>query len=292
MKRSWRRPLETVLIGGTAVLFASTWDAPRTRDRGPVLRAAEEFVSAGAVATETEDSAATSYRPVLGGVTAEARTALTAFSTAVRGLSHPRALEHAVTSYYAFKAEHPEQIRKPYLYFVDYGLPNTAKRGWVLDMERKTVVEGPFTVAAGRGSSQSRMGIPLLFSNRHGSAATSLGLYVTQETYNFSGKAAGRFYRSIGLRMKGVSGEFNSNARTRGVVAHGAPYVTATRAGRSEGCPAVEEQRARRILPLISQGAVVFLFAPEQRWLSSDPWIAAASRLIDFATSEGDGTRG
>ena len=47
-----------------------------------------------------------------------------------------------------------------------------------------------------------------------------------------------------GLRMKGVSNEFNSRARARGVVVHGAPYVSATQAGRSEGCPAMEQSRA------------------------------------------------
>ena len=43
----------------------------------------------------------------------------------------------------------------------------------------------------------------------------------------------------------GVSSGFNDNALGRGVVAHGAPYVTPSRAGRSEGCPAMEPSRAR-----------------------------------------------
>jgi hypothetical protein len=112
------------------------------------------------------------------------------------------------------------------------------------------------------------------FSNRPGSAATSLGLYVTQETYGFGGKSGGQRYTSIGLRMAGKSGRFNSNARSRGVVIHGAPYVSASSSGRSEGCPAMEQFRARRLLPMLANGAVVFQYSPNDAdWLKNDPWV-------------------
>ena len=207
-------------------------------------------------------------------VATNTRAALATFSEMVGGLSHSRALETAFRSYYAYQAKHPEKVRKPLLYFVDYGLPATAKRGYVFDMKSMTIVDGPFTVAHGRGSAGG-FGVPKRFSNRHGSAATSLGLYLAQETYSFSGKAVGGRYSSIGLRLQGLSGSFNSNARSRGVVAHGAPYVTSSRAGRSEGCPAVDQARAKRLLPQLANGALVFLFAPDEEWLSNDPWITS-----------------
>ena len=72
----------------------------------------------------------------------------------------------------------------------------------------------------------------------------------------------------------GVSRGFNDNAFTRGVVAHGAPYVTPNKAGRSEGCPAMEPTRAERLLPELANGAMVFLFAPDQKWMAADPWVA------------------
>jgi hypothetical protein len=59
------------------------------------------------------------------------------------------------------------------------------------------------------------------------------------------------------------------------VVAHGAPYVTPTKAGRSLGCPAMETARAARLLPKIANGGMVFLFAPNQNWMQNDPWITA-----------------
>jgi len=88
-----------------------------------------------------------------------------------------------------------------------------------------------------------------------------------------SGLAGGRLYHSIGLRLDGVSDGFNDNALARRVVAHGAPYVTATKAGRSEGCPAMDQARAQRLLPKLANGGMVFLFAPDVKWLSSDPWL-------------------
>ncbi|HEX2202020.1 MAG TPA: murein L,D-transpeptidase catalytic domain family protein, partial [Longimicrobium sp.] len=206
---------------------------------------------------------------------AQVGKALAALSGRVARQSDPNALRTAFKAYFAYKAANPGQVRKPYLYYVDYGLGNQTPRGYVFDMQALKVVEGPFTVAHGRGSAPPSSGVPLKFSNRQGSNATSLGLYLAQETYTFSGKSGGKRYTSVGLRMKGLSGRFNSAARARGVVAHGAPYVTATRAGRSEGCPAIEQSRARRLLPKISNGALVFLFSPlDKTWMREDPWAA------------------
>ncbi|GAC1452689.1 MAG: hypothetical protein PVSMB1_00360 [Gemmatimonadaceae bacterium] len=102
-------------------------------------------------------------------------------------------------------------------------------------------------------------------------------LYLAENTYEFHGHTGGRSYSSVGLRLRGVSENFNDNARSRGVVAHGAPYVTADRAGRSEGCPAMEQERARRVLPELAEGGMVFLFAPDRKWMMDDPWVAASA---------------
>lgn len=203
-----------------------------------------------------------------------AKAAVKALAPKVRGLSHPSALESAFRAYYAYKAAHPNEVKKPYLYFVDYGQPSTAKRGYVFDMNSLTIVDGPFTVAHGSGSGGTT---PTRFANGSGSHATSLGLYVTANTYAFSGKSGGRPYSSIGLRLKGVSKGFNDKAFARGVVAHGAPYVTPTRAGRSQGCPAMEQARAKRLLPMLANGAMVFLFAPDGHFMANDPWVNAAA---------------
>jgi len=256
------------LIAATAVLFVGARFIPGAHEQGPVLRAAATFVAG----PSASDSASVTSASI-----SSTKAALAALGDVVRPLSHPRALETAISSYFAFKTAHPDEVKNPYLYFVDYGLPSTQPRGYVFDMSTLQVVDGPFTVAHGRGSSRSQFGVPTRFSNASGSAASSLGLYVAGATYSFTGNSGGRSYSSIGLRLLGMSSGWNSNAFARGVVAHGAPYVTPTKAGRSEGCPAMEQQRAKRLLPKLANGGLVFLFAPDANWMSRDPWVARAT---------------
>lgn len=198
--------------------------------------------------------------------------AVAALDAAVSSRSHPDAPRMAFQAYYRYRSAN--DVRNPYFYFVDYGLDNRTPRGYLFDMDALTLVEGPFIVAHGRGSSIGKHAVPTRFSNRPGSETTSLGLFVAAQTYGFSGKSGGHHYTSVGLRLDGVSGRFNDNARDRGIVVHGAPYVTASGAGRSEGCPAMEPGRAKRLIPKIANGGLVFLFSPRDRnWMQEDPWI-------------------
>ena len=193
--------------------------------------------------------------------------------------SEGNGLRVAVEAYYRYRAQRPQGVLKPYLYFVDLGLGPATPRGYVFDMESLRLVEGPFTVAHGRGSSATREAVPSVFSNVPGSKTSSLGLYLTEGTYRFQGRSGGRTYTSVGLRLRGESGAFNDAAEQRGIVVHGAPYVTPQGAGRSEGCPAMEPERARRLLPLLANGSVVFVYSPrDPRWLSQGPWVRGATR--------------
>ncbi len=286
-RRHTMKMIPGILAGATAVAYLGSMVLPAApeAEAGPLLKAAGVFVtpSSGSLSSAVMGSSVTSAvaRVVAPSranvVAARTATAIEALASSVHTLSHPRALENAFDSYFAFKAANPNQVRKPFLYFVDYGLSNTTPRGYVFDMETLRIVDGPFMVAHGRGSAQDKRGIPTRFSNTFGAATTSLGLYVAQETYAFSGHAGGRLYRSVGLRLAGVSGSFNNNARARGVVAHGAPYVTSTRAGRSEGCPAMDPERAENLLPKLANGGLVFLFAPDDGWMNQDPWLTAST---------------
>lgn len=263
--------LQNVLIGATAVVLVGSQIVPGANQPGPVLTAATAIVTGKPAADSTVVAGPNS------GLELMTSSALTALGGAVRKLSHPRALEDAFRSYFAYKTTHPEDVKKPYLYFVDYGLASTEPRGYVFDMAALKVVDGPFTVAHGRGSSTSQYGVPTRFGNASNSHMTSLGLYLTKATYGFSGHAGGRAYSSVGLVLDGVSEGFNDNAKARRVVAHGAPYVTPARAGRSEGCPAMEQARAKELLPKLANGAMVFLFAPDEQWMSNDPWLTASA---------------
>jgi hypothetical protein len=264
---------KNILIGATAAAFIGAPFVPGHNDNGPVLSAAVKFVTPPDTSAVASDSTAPATKT-------DVDVALSTFSKMVGQLSDPRALEEAFHGYFAYKTAHPEDVKKPYLYFVDYGLPSTKPRGYVFDMVAKRIVDGPFMVAHGRGSSSARDGVPTRFSNSSGSAATSLGLYVAESIYDFTGHSGGHTYSSVGLRLEGVSKGFNDNAFARGVVAHGAPYVTSTRAGRSEGCPAMEPGRAERLLPKLANGGLVFLFAPKEDWLARDQWLAPGDKTL------------
>lgn len=286
MPRNKPRYLQHVLLGATAAVFAGAQFV--SPDSDPAAAHATSAVSI--VPAIAEAASLTDVRRSTGFINEAAKgrsslavkteAALAALRPSVRTMSHPSALSNAFNSYFAYKAEHPDQVRKPFLYFVDYGLPSTTPRGYVFDMDKLALVDGPFMVAHGRGSAKAGETVPTRFSNAHGSNATSLGLYLAQETYNFRGKSGGQRYTSVGLRLKGLSRGFNDNARSRGVVAHGAPYVSSSRAGRSEGCPAVTQERARTLMPQLANGGMVFLFAPDSRWMASDPWLETATRML------------
>lgn len=267
--------LQQVLIGASALVFAGSTIVTGRDESRPVVDAAVSMVGANTTHLRDAMMGATPDASPGTEIASATNSALEALAASVRPLSHPDALRDAFRSYFAYKAANPDKVKKPYLYFVDYGLPSTAKRGYVFDMDSLKIVDGPFTVAHGRGSSTSQYGVPTRFSNASGSNSTSLGLYVTKALYDFHGRSAGHSYSSVGLRLQGVSTGFNDNALGRGVVAHGAPYVTPTKAGRSEGCPAMEPARAKELLPKLAQGAVVFLFAPNPAWMQNDPWITA-----------------
>ena len=206
------------LFGAVALTLVGARLVPGTDSGNPVF-GTPSVMAAPRHAAANGDAAAA-------GLMAKTTAAVQAFAAAVRPLSHPRALELAFHSYFTFQAAHPDEVKKPLLYFVDYGLPSTEPRGYIFDMSALAIVEGPFTVAHGRGSSVTQYGTPTRFSNASGSAATSLGLYVAESIYQFTGHTAGQTYSATGLRLKGVSAGFNDNAFARGVVAHGAPYVT------------------------------------------------------------------
>ena len=85
-------------------------------------------------------------------------------------------------------------------------------------------------VAHGQGSGDN---VASLFSNEPETHRSSLGLFVTEDTY--TGK------NGYSLRLNGLDTGFNDRARERAIVMHGAPYVSAElartrgRLGRSWG---------------------------------------------------------
>ncbi len=138
---------------------------------------------------------------------------------------------------------------------IDYSLPSTEPRLWVLDLERGKVLFHEL-VAHGAGSGGK---LATRFSNVNDSRATSLGLFLTGDTYE-----GGNGYS---LKLKGLDEGVNDRAEERHVVMHGAWYVSADHArqygmlGRSWGCPALSPAEAKPVIDAIKGGSFVFSYS-------------------------------
>lgn len=161
-----------------------------------------------------------------------------------------------------------------YLTVVDFSLPSTEKRMWVIDLVEDRVAFHTFT-AHGVNSGALYADD---FSNRIGSFQSSLGFYVAAETY--TGK------HGLSLKLDGMEPGFNDKARDRAVVLHGADYATADfvhrngRLGRSRGCPAVPNAVSKQIANTISGGSCLFIYHPSDHYLKRSRLLRLPSQAI------------
>jgi hypothetical protein len=95
--------------------------------------------------------------------------------------------------------------------------------------------------------------------NEEHSELSSVGGFVTNSgTYETAaGSPRDHRVRRTGLRVDGLD-TTNNHARDRGIVFHGAHYVTRNHAGRSNGCFATEQSVNDRLVVLIAGGSFVY----------------------------------
>jgi len=147
-------------------------------------------------------------------------------------------------------------LTRKLLTVIDYGLPSTERRLWVFDLQSGRLLYHEL-VAHGRNSGED---LAEVFSNQEGSLMTSLGAFVTGETY--FGK------NGYSLRLRGLDPGLNDHAEARAIVMHGAPYVSddfasrAGRLGRSHGCPAVRMEIARELIDRVKDGTLLYAWHP------------------------------
>jgi hypothetical protein len=155
----------------------------------------------------------------------------------------------------------------PTLTVIDYSLPSTEPRLWVFDMATGDLLFKEL-VAHGRNTGEN---LARNFSNEMDSRQTSIGLFVTDDTYVGS--------NGYSLRLDGLDEGFNDHARERAIVMHGASYVdpqlaaTQGRIGRSWGCPALRTAIASKVIDTIRDGGIVFSYYPDQQWLRSSRFL-------------------
>lgn len=166
---------------------------------------------------------------------------------------------------------------------IDYSRSSLKPRLWVFDLGSERLLYRE-VVAHGQGSGGD---VPTRFSNADGSHASSLGLFVTRNTYTG--------HNGYSLRLQGLEPGFNDAAMARAIVMHGASYVNPGadrgmgRLGRSWGCPALRKAVAKPIIDVMKNGQFVFSYYPDQAWLAHSALLkcAAARRLLAQADDTG-----
>ncbi len=176
------------------------------------------------------------------------------------GLSE-KAFEYAFKGY-TYLLEHHWINRSDVISICDFSQSSRMKRLYVVDLEQKKVLINTY-VAHGRrsGSEYARS-----FSNSLQSHKSSLGFYVTDQTY----------YGDHGLALKihGLERGINDKASARNIVVHGSEYVgpdfikSNKFNGRSFGCPAVPASDADEVIETIKNGSCLFIYHPTKKYIA------------------------
>jgi hypothetical protein len=141
----------------------------------------------------------------------------------------------------------------------DFSQPSDSKRLYIIDVRNFKVLFNTY-VAHGKNSGDL---YAHRFSNRASSLQSSLGFYITGNTY--VGK------HGLSLKLVGEDKGFNDRAEARAIVVHGASYIgdewLGGKMGRSYGCPAVPIRYASKVIDLIKNGTCLFIYHPLKSYL-------------------------
>jgi hypothetical protein len=155
-----------------------------------------------------------------------------------------------------------QSLTKPgVISIADLSQSSNTKRLYVIDILSKKIIFNTY-VAHGRNSGQE---FATSFSNESSSFKSSLGFYITENTYTGA--------HGFSLKLNGLEKGINDEAKERGIVMHGAPYVSESfinqngRLGRSLGCPAVPQELCKSIVDSIKGGSCFFIFYPDKYYL-------------------------
>lgn len=150
---------------------------------------------------------------------------------------------------------------------IDYGRPSLEPRLWVFDLKHSKLLMEEL-VGHGKFTGEN---YAVHFSNEAESKKSSLGLFVTADTYIGE--------NGYTLRLHGLEPGFNDRALERLIVLHGAPYISAEfgkrqgRLGRSWGCPVVRTSVAKALIDTIKGGRFLFIYYPQKEWLKNSRYL-------------------
>lgn len=169
----------------------------------------------------------------------------------------------ALVGYYNFRKTNLISPERQIITIIDFARKSSQKRLWIVDLAQNKLLFNTL-VAHGQGSG---LDMATSFSNIENSHQSSLGFYITSETYY--GK------HGFSMKLEGMDRGFNTNARDRAVVVHGANYVSEAfvnkhgRLGRSHGCPALPVEITNTIINTIKGQTCLFINGPAKNYTSN-----------------------
>jgi hypothetical protein len=211
------------------------------------------------------------------------------FQDSIRALYDQLGLERAGLDFHVFNLgmigyhnlKHAGKLtdRKNLFTIIDFTKPSTEKRFYTIDFDASKIKYHTY-VAHGRNTGEN---MAKKFSNVPHSNQSSLGFYVTGETYVGS--------KGYSLKLDGQE-NYNSNLRKRAVVIHAAPYVSEEwirkygRLGRSQGCPALPNHISKSVINTIKNKTAIFAYYNDDAYLKSSAYLDMKTLMQHLETQK------
>ena len=254
------------LVEGKKELFTgfSTMTSKSYHSSDVIRKLLNYNVSAAAVCARTAEIAQTlklaAIRAELKLVNAQAAGIYNDMDLEESGLSK-KAFEYAWLGYHKLQMKGLLH-RTGILSICDFSQSSSRERMYVIDVRHKKLLFRTY-VAHGINSGEEYANS---FSNQPESCKSSLGFYVTRQTYYG--------INGLSLRIDGLDKGFNDLASARNIVIHGASYVSTHILqkygvmGTTFGCPAIPTEMSTQIIPLVKNGTCFFIYYPSKKYLS------------------------
>lgn len=265
-----QRPVKSLSVGGILTAFAKASSVTCFLAITPVMTIGTHATAGvtkyggqriGAPVTITAPAAPEVVKSAAELLEEEATSLYQSMNLKKWGLSR-KAFEYAWKGYKHLLQQ--KKIRKDeVLSICDFSQSSRKKRFYIIDVESKKMLINTW-VAHGRNSGGE---YARSFSNKPESHQSSLGFYVTRNTY-YGG-------HGLALKIEGLEKNINDLADERNIVIHGSNYVGAgflrkSRInGRSFGCPAVPAKDNAKVIQTIKGGSCLFIYHPTKNYIKN-----------------------
>ena len=188
-----------------------------------------------------------------------------------------KVFKYAMTGYFNLRQQGKLSDKK-LISIIDFSKKSSLKRFYTIDLEQLAVKFFTY-VSHGKNTGEDEA---KSFSNVLHSNQSSLGFYVTGETYVGS--------KGYSLKLDGMEKGYNDHIRERAVVIHNADYVSEAfikkygRLGRSQGCPALPVELGKKVIDVVKNKTMIFAFSEDEQYLQASA-ILDASNLFQALTA-------